>query len=538
MKPIKILNPNVMERLPWIARVVLGCAAAGAASALTYSIAPMRSFPLLFAFPTVILCCWILGMWGGFMCALTEAVLHSILTGQQIPYSVNSAREEGRLAVFLLITTFLGWTIRLLARQRAEMDLQELQQRLKLADAERLLAEERAAAIEALRTRDEMLQVALEANGMGLWIWDLERATVHWSDETYRMIGCEPGSMEPSSGEWLRSIHPDDRGEIEGAIRNTRNGGEDYHRQFRVRAPDGSVRWLESEGKCQRDGEGQVARVVGVLQDVTHRKKTEEAMLRAEKLSVAGRLAASVAHEINNPLEAMANLLYLISVADTIESVRTYSALSLDQLMRVARITQQMLKFHRQTGMAKRTRLSEVMGGVLDLFQARTIPAEIAVEVRVEREASIVCMPGEAQQIFANLVTNAIEAMPRGGRLVIRFRPSRDWRDRKTEGMRVTVCDSGTGMDRATMRRIFEPFFTTKTDTGTGLGMWVVAQLVERHLGHVRVWSRQSGQVTGTVFSVFFPLGSEMENNSAANDGELQADEKDISAAYAHSGAR
>jgi two-component system CheB/CheR fusion protein len=225
-------------------------------------------------------------------------------------------------------------------------------------------------------------------------------------------------------------------------------------------------------------------------------------------------------------------------VADTIESVRTYSALSLDQLMRVARITQQMLKFHRQTGMAKRTRLSEVMGGVLDLFQARTIPAEIAVEVRVEREASIVCMPGEAQQIFANLVTNAIEAMPRGGRLVIRFRPSRDWRDRKTEGMRVTVCDSGTGMDRATMRRIFEPFFTTKTDTGTGLGMWVVAQLVERHLGHVRVWSRQSGQVTGTVFSVFFPLGSEMENNSAANDGELQADEKDISAAYAHSGAR
>jgi signal transduction histidine kinase len=108
-------------------------------------------------------------------------------------------------------------------------------------------------------------------------------------------------------------------------------------------------------------------------------------------------------------------------------------------------------------------------------------------------------------------LSNAIEATLRGGKLVIRLRPSRDWRDASIRGMRVTFADSGIGMDRATMRRIFEPFFTTKTDTGTGLGMWVVAQLAERHRGHVSVWSTQRLAACRTVFSVFLPLGSAAE---------------------------
>jgi two-component system CheB/CheR fusion protein len=118
-------------------------------------------------------------------------------------------------------------------------------------------------------------------------------------------------------------------------------------------------------------------------------------------------------------------------------------------------------------------------------------------------------MPGEIQQVFANLVSNAIEAMPHGGRLMVRMRPSCDWRDGETQGMRVTFCDSGVGMDRATLRRIFEPFFTTKMDTGTGLGMWVVTQLVERHHGQVRVWSTHRDGASGTAFSVFLPWGGQ-----------------------------
>jgi two-component system CheB/CheR fusion protein len=129
------------------------------------------------------------------------------------------------------------------------------------------------------------------------------------------------------------------------------------------------------------------------------------------------------------------------------------------------------------------------------------------VDIRSEDEVSILCMPGEVQQIVANLVTNAIDAMPLSGRLVIRLRPSCDWRDYKTPGMRVTFFDSGVGMNQATLERIFEPFFTTKAETGTGLGMWVVAQLVERHHGSVRVWSTRREDRSATAISLFLPLG-------------------------------
>jgi two-component system CheB/CheR fusion protein len=139
------------------------------------------------------------------------------------------------------------------------------------------------------------------------------------------------------------------------------------------------------------------------------------------------------------------------------------------------------------------------------MFRPKLTVAGITVDVLATNEIAIACMPSEAQQIFANLIANSIEAMPQNGRMVIRLRPSHNWRDQSVEGMRVTLCDSGVGMDRATMRRIFEPFFTTKPETGTGLGMWVVAQLVERHGGNVRVWSRQRYGASGTVFSIFLP---------------------------------
>jgi PAS domain S-box-containing protein len=530
MNALKLPRAAMIERLPWAVRALLGCCAAGAAVTLTYTMTPLRAFPLLLAFPTVILSAWFLGMWGGVFCAITEAILvDEFLTKAQERFSLGNAREELRLTVFLTITIVLGWTIRRLAEQRAQFSTQELEQRLSLANTQRQLAEERAHASEALRDRDALLQMALQANGMGLWIWDLKQGTVHWSEEVYRMIGREPGSFEPQTEAWLQFVHWEDRDGVNEAMQQTREGGTDYHRQYRVLWPDGTVRWLESQGKCQRDGEGQATRVVGVLADVTHRKRAEDAMLRSEKLAVAGRLAASVAHEINNPLEAVSNLLFLITMTESAVTAREHASQALDQLMRVSLITQQTLKFHRQAGAPSITRLSEILESVLALFRSKLTAADIAVEVRAEREVEVSCMPSETQQIFANLVSNAIDAMPRGGRIVARLRPSRDWRDRKTMGMRVTVCDSGFGMDRATMRKIFEPFFTTKADTGTGLGMWVVAQLVERHHGQVRVWSRQGRRGSGTAFSIFLPFGDAAANAGLADDQISRANDRAVS---------
>jgi PAS domain S-box-containing protein len=532
MNPAKLPASTMVERLPWPVRALLGCCVACLGAGLAYTIVPFRAFPLLLAFPAVILSCWFLGMWGGSFCALAEILLvDSFLTKSQFRFSIGNATEEWRLAVFVSVTLALGWGIRRLSRERALLSTQELEQRLARATAERQLAEERASASDALRDRDAMLQIALKANGLALWVWDLKKGAIHWSEEKYRMIGLEPGSVKPSTDVWLAAVHPEDGEGVKKSVMAARDGAaKDYHNQYRVVWPDGSVHWLESQGKCQRDDAGQVERIVGVVADVTRRKQTEEALLRTEKLAIAGRLAASIAHEINNPLEAVSNLLFLVSLSETTETAQEHARHAMDQLMRVSLITQQTLKFHRQTGTPKNTLLSEVLESVLVLFRSKLVAADVAVEVRAEGEVSVNCMPSETQQIFANLVANAVDAMPQGGRLVVRLRPSKDWRDPKIFGMRVTFIDSGVGMSRATMRRTFEPFFTTKTETGTGLGMWVVTQLVERHNGNVHVWSSQREGRSGTAFSVFLPFQDALEANDRSDNLVSEADAETVSA--------
>lgn len=513
-------SASAIEQWPWPIRAVLGIALACAAVGITYAIQPLRSFPLLLAFPTVILSAWFLGMMGGLCSALTDVLLvDQYLTRWQFRFSIGNAREMARMALFLLVSLLLGWAIRRLAHQRAMLSLMELRERLNRANIERRLAEERARIAEDLRDRDEMLQLALHANGMGLWVWDLQSNVFHRSDEMLRMVGRDPGSVSSKPEEWLNFIHPDDVNGVVEAMHKTRDVGADYHKQYRVIWPDGSVHWLESQGKCQRDGEGKITRLVGVIADATQRKRAEEAMVRAEKLAVAGRLAASVAHEINNPLEAVANLLYLITMTDTLEECQDRANQALDELMRVSMIARQTLKFHRQEGSPKPILLSELVESVIAMFRAKLVASQIDVHVKAVREVPVSCLASEAQQIFANLVSNSIEAMSRGGTLRIRLRSSSDWSDHTRLGMRITFADSGTGMSRETMRRIDEPFFTTKTETGTGLGMWVVAQLLERHHGSISVRSSQRNGRSGTTFSIFVPA----ETHSPLKEGAMAA---------------
>lgn len=524
---VRIPSSERMGRLPLLVRFLLGCFIAIGAMAMTSEIAPLRSFPLLLAFPTVILAAWFLGMWGAVGCALTDVVLVDVfLTSTQSRLGTGNVFQELRFGMFVLITLLMGWSVRRLAQQKAELASQELKSQLVIAEAERRLAEERARAGEQLRYRDDVLQVALKASGMGLWVWDLEKDVVHRSDEVYRIVGCEPGAYGSDPDAWQLFVHPDDIPNIKATFARIRMDGSDYRMQFRVRALDGSMQWLESQGKCQVNGEGKVVRILGVLANINRRKQADEALLRAEKLAVAGRLAASVAHEINNPMEAVANMLYLISMTDSVEEARTQASSALEELMRIALVAQSTLKFHRETGSPKATLLSEIMDSVLTMFRGKLRSMEIAVDLKAERERQIHCMLSETQQIFANLIANAIEAMERNDRLSVRIRPSRDWRQRSTPGMRVTICDTGGGIDRATVRRIFEPFFTTKTETGTGLGLWVVAQLLERHKGSVRVWSSQRPGASGTAFSVFLPFGDAAEDQGSTDGREATTAEQ------------
>ena len=467
---------------------------------------------------------WFFGMAGSFGCAvLNVALIDIFLTESQFRFSTGLLDQEVRLALFLVSSTLIGVLIRRWADQREQLNSQELRKSLILEQTQRQMAEERIRAGERLRERDAALRIALRASGMGLWTLDLQRDKLHWTDEVYRIMGYEPQAFEATNEAWFGCIHHEDAQKVRDGVTQVIKSGKDFFRQYRIISKDGSVRWIESQGQCQRDKDGNATFVMGVLMDITDRKRMEQSMLQAEKLAVAGRLAASVAHEINNPLEAVANLLFLITLTKTSEEAHNYARSALDELLRVSMITQSTLKFHRQPGSPKITMLSEVVEGVVQMYRARLSSSEISVDVETANEVAIACMPTEAQQIFANLIANSIDATPQHGKLFIRLQPSHDWRDHTVEGMRVTFCDSGTGMNRVTMRRIFEPFFTTKPETGTGLGLWVVSQLVERHGGHVRVWSRQRNGKSGTVFSIFLPMGHPATEGAEPDLSRLRA---------------
>lgn len=242
------------------------------------------------------------------------------------------------------------------------------------------------------------------------------------------------------------------------------------------------------------------------LTDITQIRKTEAALIQAEKLAIAARLAASIAHEINNPLEAVTNLLYLASTDDDAAAAREYSAQALQEVNRVSHITQQTLKFHRQSNSPSLIQISEIVDSLLVLYQGKLHAKNISVTCQFREDPPILCLAGDLRQIIANLIANAIDAMRSGGKLAIRVSPSVDWRNHTRRGIRTTIADSGVGMNLETRRRMYEPFFTTKSETGTGLGMWVCAQLVERLNGDIRVWSTARPGKSGTGFSFFMPF--------------------------------
>lgn len=245
-----------------------------------------------------------------------------------------------------------------------------------------------------------------------------------------------------------------------------------------------------------------------IVQDISERKRSEDMLRKTEKLAATGRLAASIAHEVNNPLEAITNLLYLLrNFCELDEDAMRYVTMAEREGKRIAEIAQQTLRFYRQSTQPHRASMAELLDSVLDLYQPRCNTLNIEVDRQYDPEMDIYCFAGEVRQVFANLVGNAIDATTRGGRLVVRARRSHNWEFPGVSGVRFTVADTGGGMERAVRDRVFEAFFTTKEDTGTGLGLWVSHEIILKHRGVVHVRSRAGGQEerSGTVFQVFIP---------------------------------
>ena len=239
--------------------------------------------------------------------------------------------------------------------------------------------------------------------------------------------------------------------------------------------------------------------------DITSVKRTEAALRESEKLADVGRLAASIAHEINNPLESVTNLLYLSINTANRDELNKYLHIAEHELSRVSAITNQTLRFYRQSTNPRTVPCDDLIDSVLAIHHRRILSSRVQVYSRLRATQPINCFEGEIRQVLNNLIGNAVDAMHEGGRLLIRSREGMHWPTHR-RGLIVTVADTGSGIRRENLKKIFEPFFSTKGLSGTGLGLWVSYEIVQRHRGVLRVRSSQSPGRHGTVFTLFLPF--------------------------------
>jgi PAS domain S-box-containing protein len=243
-----------------------------------------------------------------------------------------------------------------------------------------------------------------------------------------------------------------------------------------------------------------------ILRDITERRATEATLMRQEKLASAGRLAATIAHEINNPLESVTNLLYLLAKNPSLdERAHRHLALADEELQRVGHMTKQTLGFYRDATGPTSMRVSDVLDDVVRLYARKLDSSNITVERRYVSRNEIYAVKSELRQVFSNLILNAVDAMPTGGRLLIKTSWCTSTDGRKEKGVRIAIADTGCGIEKQHFRHIFEPFYTTKKDVGTGLGLWLSKSIIDKHGGSIRVRSRIGLLGKGTVFSVFLP---------------------------------
>jgi signal transduction histidine kinase len=357
----------------------------------------------------------------------------------------------------------------------------------------------------ALRQSEERLLLAQSAGKIASWEWDLATGNFIWDQGSVWTYGRPPSQMTHVDQIFLY-LHEDDRARVLQDLQPAIQGRGEYRSQFRVIWPDGSTHWIDASGTPILSSDGKAARIVGINMDVTERKMAEGALIQNEKLAAVGRLASSIAHEINNPLESVTNLVFLARACDNVPEAREFLATADAELRRASAITNQTLRFHKQSSRPTEVACDDLLGSVLTVYNSRLHNSRIHVEKRKRAHRSVLCFDGEIRQVLSNLVGNSIDAMqPGGGRLLIRSREGRDWKSGRA-GLILTVADNGPGMSRKTAARAFDAFFTTKGIGGTGLGLWISKEIVDRHRGTLHIRSSQKQGQSGTAITVFLPF--------------------------------
>jgi PAS domain S-box-containing protein len=373
-------------------------------------------------------------------------------------------------------------------------------------DVTRERAEERAGL-----ENERRLRLALEAGQLGTWTWNPGTDMLDLDERAAEIFGWEAHRPVARSLLRERAVVAEDQDGTAEALRHALDTGASYTTEYRVQRPDGSMRWVVAHGVPLHGAEdaSQLTGMVGTVQDITTRKNQEQALRQTEKLAATGRMAATIAHEINNPLEAVGNLIYLAKTNEgTPAEVRRQLELADEELKRVSLIAQQTLGFYRDTAQPTEFDVAAAARSIVEMFERRMQPRRISCVVDAPEAMRIRGLQGEIRQALSNLVVNAIDASPSPGAVLVRMRRVRMGKT-EAQGVSILVCDRGAGIPAAIRGSLFTPFFTTKQEIGTGLGLWVTRSIAEKGGGSIRFRSRTAGTggaATGTVFRMVLPM--------------------------------
>lgn len=316
---------------------------------------------------------------------------------------------------------------------------------------------------------------------------------------------------------WVELWKEEDRPRVEKALAAARIGGVGSFQADCVTGSGASKHW-DVRISPARGRDGVIERLIAVSRDMTDLRQAQQIAIQAEKLAAAGRMAATIAHEINNPLEAVTNFIYLARTTPQIpEESRHYLEIADRELTRVAQMAQKTLGFYRDTSKNRWLNVREVADDVLLIYERKLRNKQIETTLDVPSGLKAFAKQGELKQVLSNLMANAIDASREGGSIWLRAHATCNWTNGMEPGVRISVADNGSGMASEVQRRIFAPFFTTKANAGTGIGLWVTKSLVEQHGGYLRFRSRQ-GRRSGTVMSLFLPNAAH-EDGKAGNEG-------------------
>jgi two-component system NtrC family sensor kinase len=266
-----------------------------------------------------------------------------------------------------------------------------------------------------------------------------------------------------------------------------------------------------------------------VIAETTAQKLAEEALKVTEKLAATGRLAHSIAHEINNPLAAVTNVIFLLKgLLKNEPASMDYLDIADIELQRVSRITKQTLSFHRESSERINVSLAELVQSALSLYGQHFRDKEMTVDVRFEAKGFVSAFPGQLRQVFSNFISNAADASKMKSKLIIHVYDSRSWGDHRIKGVRVVFCDNGRGISAADKNHLYEAFFTTKEQKGSGLGLWLSMGIINQHGGGIRVRTRE-GISSGTCFSLFFPHSIAVDSETVLATSILALTDENLS---------